>query len=243
MNHYGLDLLFLFSSKFSKHMKYYAIIVAGGSGSRMQSDIAKQFLLLNGKPILMHTLEAFANTELQPELLLVLNIHQHQYWEELCRRHSFTVKHSVIKGGDQRFHSVKNGLKAIKGKGIVAIHDAVRPLVSADLILRSFHAAETNGNAVAAVKATDSVRSINIEGKTEALNRENLLMIQTPQTFAVELLRKAYQQPFRNEFTDDASVVEHSGYPIHVIEGNRENIKITYPEDLEIAAIFIKKGL
>lgn len=223
-------------------MKYYAIIVAGGSGSRMQSDLPKQFLLLDGKPILMHTLEAFANSELKPELILVLNIHQHQYWEELCKAQGFTIKHSVIKGGEQRFQSVKNGLKAIKGKGIVAIHDAVRPLVSADLILRSFRAAETNGNAVAGLKSTDSVRSINTEGKTEALNREHLLMIQTPQTFAIELLRKAYQQPFRNEFTDDASVVEYSGYPIHVIEGSRENLKITYPEDLEIAAIFLKKG-
>ncbi|WP_316842530.1 2-C-methyl-D-erythritol 4-phosphate cytidylyltransferase [Pedobacter gandavensis] len=223
-------------------MKYYAIIVAGGSGSRMQSDIAKQFLLLDGKPILMHTLEAFANAELQPEILLVLNIHQHQYWEELCKAHSFSVKHLVVKGGEQRFHSVKNGLKAIKGKGIVAIHDAVRPLVSSALISRSFAAAEANGNAVAGVKATDSVRIINIEGKTEALNRENLLMIQTPQTFAIELLRKAYQQPFRNEFTDDASVVEYAGYQIQVIEGARENIKITYPEDLEIASILKKKG-
>lgn len=224
-------------------MKYYAIIVAGGSGSRMQSDIAKQFLLLDGKPILMHTLEAFANSELQPELLLVLNIHQHQYWEELCKTHSFTIKHLVIKGGAQRFHSVKNGLKAIKGKGIVAVHDAVRPLVSADLILRSFIAAEEKGNAVAGVQSTDSVRRINPEGKTEALNRENLLMIQTPQTFTVDILRKAYQQPFRNEFTDDASVVEYSGYTIHMIAGNRENIKITYPEDLAIASIFKKKGL
>lgn len=223
-------------------MKYYAIIVAGGSGSRMQSDIAKQFLLLDGKPILMHTLEAFANAELQPEILLVLNIHQHQYWEELCKAHSFSVKHLVVKGGEQRFHSVKNGLKAIKGKGIVAIHDAVRPLVSSALISRSFAAAEANGNAVAGVKATDSVRIINIEGKTEALNRENLLMIQTPQTFAIEILRKSYQQPFRNEFTDDASVVEYAGYQIQVIEGARENIKITYPEDLEIASILKKKG-
>ena len=223
-------------------MKYYAIIVAGGSGSRMQSDIPKQFLLLDGKPILMHTLEAFANSALKPELLLVLNIHQHQYWEELCKAHSFKIKHLVIKGGEQRFQSVKNGLKAIKGKGIVAIHDAVRPLVSADLILRSFRAAEANGNAVTGLKSTDSVRSIHIDGKTEALNREHLLMIQTPQTFAIELLRRAYQQPFRNEFTDDASVVEYSGYPIHVIEGSRENLKITYPEDLEIAAIFLKKG-
>lgn len=224
-------------------MKYYAIIVAGGSGSRMQSEIPKQFLLLDGKPILMHTLEAFAKCPLNPELILVLNIHQHQYWEELCATHSFHIKHTLVKGGDQRFHSVKNGLKAIKGKGIVAIHDAVRPLISESLILRSFAAAEANGNAVVGIKPTDSVRSIDAAGKTTALNRADLLMIQTPQTFSIEVLRKAYQQPFRNEFTDDASVVEYSGSTINIIEGTRENIKITYPEDLEIATIFIKKGL
>jgi 2-C-methyl-D-erythritol 4-phosphate cytidylyltransferase len=223
-------------------MKYYAIIVAGGSGSRMQHKIAKQFLLLDGKPILMHTLEAFAACPLNPEILLVLNIHQHQYWEELCKAHSFIIPHQLIKGGDQRFHSVKNGLKAIKGKGIVAIHDAVRPLVSPALISRSFEAAEAHGNAVAAIPPTDSVRKVLFDGKTEALNRNELLLIQTPQTFAIEILRKAYQQPFRNEFTDDASVAEYSGFTIHIIEGARENLKITYPEDLEIASILKKKG-
>lgn len=223
-------------------MKYYAIIVAGGSGSRMQNTVAKQFLLLDGKPILMHTLEAFAACPLQPELLLVLNIHQHQYWEELCRAHSFTISHQLIKGGEQRFHSVKNGLKAIKGKGIVAVHDAVRPLVSPELILRSFESAEAQGNAVAGVTPTDSVRKIGADGKTEALNRNELLLIQTPQTFTTEILRKAYQQPFRNEFTDDASVAEYSGFTINVIEGARENLKITYPEDLEIALLYKKKG-
>lgn len=222
-------------------MKYYAIIVAGGSGNRMQNKIAKQFLLLDGKPLLMHTLEAFASCPLNPELLLVLNIHQHQYWESLCKTYEFNIKHEVIKGGEQRFHSVKNGLKAIKGKGIVAIHDAVRPLVSADLILRSFQTAEATGNAVAGIVPTDSMRKLNSEGKSEALNRNELLLIQTPQTFNIDLLRKAYQQPFRNEFTDDASVLEYSGTEINIIEGARENLKITYPEDLEIAAIFKKK--
>lgn len=223
-------------------MKYYAIIVAGGSGSRMQHKIAKQFLLLDEKPILMHTLEAFSRSEFQPELLLVLNIHQHSYWETLCKAHDFNISHQLIKGGEQRFHSVKNGLKAIKGKGIVAIHDAVRPLVSDDLISRSYQEAGALGNAVAGITPTDSVRKLNIEGNTEALNRNELLLIQTPQTFQVDLLKKAYQQPFRNEFTDDASVAEYSGFTIHIIEGARENIKITYPEDLEIASILRKKG-
>jgi 2-C-methyl-D-erythritol 4-phosphate cytidylyltransferase len=221
-------------------MKYYAIIVAGGSGSRMQSSVAKQFLLLNGKPLLMHTIQAFNRCPLNPEILLVLNIHQHSYWEELCAAHNFDISHQVIKGGEQRFHSVKNGLKAIGGKGIVAVHDAVRPLVSSDLILRSYRNAEELGNCIPGITPSDSVRRILDDGTNEALNRNELTLVQTPQTFNVDVLKKAYQVPFRNEFTDDASVAEYSGHSIHLIEGERENIKITYPEDMEIAAIFMK---
>lgn len=222
-------------------MKYYAIVVAGGSGSRMQSTVAKQFLLLDGKPVLMHTMAAFAECILAPEIILVLNIDQHKYWEELCSVHNFSIAHQVIKGGMQRFHSVKNGLKAIKGTGIVAIHDAVRPLVSSKLILKSYQIAEEKGNCIPGVMPTDSVRKMLEDGKSEALSRAELAMIQTPQTFKIELLRKAYQAPFRNEFTDDASVAEYSGFKINLIEGERENMKITYPEDLEIASILKRK--
>ncbi|MBE9598196.1 2-C-methyl-D-erythritol 4-phosphate cytidylyltransferase [Pedobacter sp. MC2016-24] len=222
-------------------MKYYALIVAGGSGNRMQSEVAKQFLRLSGKPVLMHTLEAFYACPLNPELLVVLNIHQHGYWEELCGLHHFHIPHQLIKGGTERFHSVKNGLKAIKGKGIVAIHDAVRPLVSPELIMRSFHVAEEKGNCIPGVKPTDSIRSILADGKTVALNRNELALIQTPQTFHIDQLRKAYQEPFRNDFTDDASVVQYAGMDIHMIEGDRDNLKLTYPEDMDIAALLIKK--
>ncbi|ACU04777.1 2-C-methyl-D-erythritol 4-phosphate cytidylyltransferase [Pedobacter heparinus] len=221
-------------------MKYYAIIVAGGSGNRMQSTVAKQFLLLDGKPVLMHTLTAFDQCKYRPEILLVLNIHQHSYWEELCLKYNFDIPHKVVSGGEQRFHSVKNGLKIIKGNGIVAVHDAARPLVSAALINRSYDVAEEKGNCVAGITPTDSVRKILEEGN-ESLNRNELALIQTPQTFQVSTLRKAYQVPFRNDFTDDASVVEFAGFKINLIDGERENIKITYPEDLEIATIFIKK--
>lgn len=221
-------------------MKYYAIIVAGGSGNRMQSSIAKQFLLLDGIPILMHTIAAFNQSACKPEILVVLNIHQHSYWEELCRKYNFDIPHKTINGGEQRFNSVKNGLKLIKGNGIVAVHDAVRPLVSAALITKSYQEAEKTGNCVTGIQPTDSVRKITVQGN-EALNRSELNLIQTPQTFQVNLLKKAYQTPFRNEFTDDASVVEYAGIKINLIEGERENIKITYPEDLEIAAIYIKK--
>jgi 2-C-methyl-D-erythritol 4-phosphate cytidylyltransferase len=222
-------------------MKYYAILVAGGSGNRMQSVIAKQFLLLDGKPVLMHTLEAFHKCVLNPEILLVLNIHQHAYWEELCNTYNCSIPHQVIKGGEQRFHSVKNGLKAIKGKGIVAVHDAVRPLVSPELIEKSFQVAEENGNCVVGITPTDSIRRVVGSKKSESLNRNEVALIQTPQTFNLDVLRKSYEKPFRNEFTDDASVAEYSGFDINMIEGERENIKITYPEDLEIASIFLRK--
>ena len=223
------------------NMKYYALIVAGGSGNRMQSAIAKQFLPLEGRPVLMHTLTAFHNCSLKPTLLLVLNIHQHAYWDELCAEYDFNIPHEVVKGGVQRFHSVKNGLKAIKGNGIVAIHDAVRPLVSSTLITRSFEVATEKGNCIPGVTPTDSIRKILPGDKSEALNRSELALVQTPQTFRIDLLRKAYQEPFRNDFTDDASVVQYSGVDIHLIEGERENLKLTYPEDMEIAALFLKK--
>jgi len=223
-------------------MKYYAIIVAGGSGNRMQSSVPKQFLLLEGIPVLMHTIAAFDKCILKPQILLVLNIDQHKYWEELCLKYSFNIPHQVIKGGIQRFHSVKNGLKVIKGTGIVAVHDAVRPLVSAELIAKSFHVAEETGNCIPGVTPTDSVRKRLEDGKSEAISRDELALIQTPQTFEVSLLKKAYQAAYRNEFTDDASVAEYAGFKINLIAGERENIKITYPEDLQIASIFIEKN-
>nr|WP_121272216.1 2-C-methyl-D-erythritol 4-phosphate cytidylyltransferase [Pedobacter schmidteae] len=221
-------------------MKYYAIIVAGGSGNRMKSTVAKQFLLLNEKPVLMHTISAFHECKLKPQILLVLNIEQHKYWEELCATYNFNIPHQVLKGGEQRFHSVKNGLKTIKGKGVVAVHDAVRPLISPELILKSYQFAQTNSNCVVGIKPTDSVRKTLENGDSQAINRTELMLIQTPQTFDVDLLKKAYQTAFRNEFTDDASVVEYTGATIHLIEGERTNIKITYPEDLAIASVLLQ---
>lgn len=222
-------------------MKYYAIIVAGGKGNRMNLAVAKQFLELDSKPILMHTLEAFHQCVLNPVIILVLNIHQHLFWEELCTKHDFKVPHQVIKGGQERFDSVKNGLKVIKGKAVVAIHDAVRPLISAEVILQSYQMAEEKGNAITAIKPVDSVR-IKREGQdSEALNRDELYLIQTPQTFQIEQLKKAYLQPYRNEFTDDASVVERAGFSIHLLQGERDNIKITYAQDLELASFLLNK--
>lgn len=221
-------------------MKYIAIIVAGGKGSRMNNAVPKQFLELQGKPVLMHTLEAFANCALKPEIILVLNIHQHEFWEELCRKHGFIIAHQLVKGGAERFDSVKNGLKKIKGDGVVAIHDAVRPLVSPELIENAFMTAEAEGNAITALKAVDSVRT-QIEGQhATPLNRNEIFLIQTPQAFQLRQLKKAYLQPYRIDFTDDASVVEKAGYPIHLLPGERTNIKITYTEDLQLADWFLQ---
>ena len=221
-------------------MKYYAIIVAGGSGTRMKTEKAKQFLLLNDLPILMHTINAFHECDVNPKIVLVLHIDQHTYWENLCTKYQFTVPHEVIKGGDQRYHSVKNGLKVIKGPAVVAVHDAVRPLVSVNLIKESFTVAEATGNAVAAISPVDSVR-ISQGTDTKAVNRDDVYLIQTPQTFQLSQLKKAYEQPFRNDFTDDASVVEKAGFPIQLISGERENLKITYPIDLELASLLLSK--
>ncbi|EDM36855.1 2-C-methyl-D-erythritol 4-phosphate cytidylyltransferase [Pedobacter sp. BAL39] len=224
-------------------MKYYAIIVAGGSGNRMQQAIAKQFILLDGKPILMHTLQAFASSELQPEIFLVMSRLQQDYWKSLCETHQFQIAHQLIDGGEQRFHSVRNGLLAIHGPGIVAVHDAVRPLISPKLIVNSFLMAQQKGNAVAGIAPTDSVRRFLAPEKTEALDRNDLVLIQTPQAFDLDMLRKAYQQPYTPFFTDDASVAEAAGYPIHIIEGERTNIKITYPQDLDIAELYLRNKL
>ena len=221
-------------------MKYYAIIVGGGSGSRMQSDVPKQFMLLNGKPILMHTIESFYYSDFKPEIILVLNVDFITYWEQLCEKYNFLIPHTLIKGGLQRFHSVKNGIKAIKEDSVIAIHDAVRPLASNELICRSFKEAEQLGNAIVAIKSKDSVRQQ--KGNSSlSLNRDEIYLIQTPQTFQFELLNTAYKQEYSNEFTDDASVVERTGITLNLIEGESKNLKITFPEDLSLAEFYLSQ--
>lgn len=221
-------------------MKYYAIIVGGGSGKRMQNSIAKQFLLLKNKPVIMHTISAFAASSFKPEIILVLHPDLHQYWEELCQKYNFNIPHLLINGGAQRFHSVRNGLMAIKGEGIVAVHDAVRPLVSINLISKTYEIAQDQGNAVACIKPNDSIRKVKSETESKIVNRDELVLVQTPQTFEINQLRKGYQQHYKKKFTDDASVVEKAGFNINLIEGERNNLKITYPEDLELASFLLK---
>jgi 2-C-methyl-D-erythritol 4-phosphate cytidylyltransferase len=206
----------------------------------MQSDVPKQFMLLNGKPILMYTIESFYYSDFKPEIILVLNVDFITYWEQLCEKYNFLIPHTLIKGGLQRFHSVKNGIKAIKEDSVIAIHDAVRPLASNELICRSFKEAEQLGNAIVAIKSKDSVRQQ--KGNSSlSLNRDEIYLIQTPQTFQFELLNTAYKQEYSKEFTDDASVVERTGITLNLIEGESKNLKITFPEDLSLAEFYLSQ--
>ena len=220
-------------------MTYYAIIVAGGSGSRMKSNVPKQFLLLNGKPVIMHTVEAFYHSAYRPKIILVLNPETFEQWNELCKQYHFDIPVITVAGGANRFDSVKNGLEYVTKEAIVAVHDAVRPVVSEDLICRSFAEAEKNGNAIPAIKSKDSVRK-GAEDSSVAVNRDEIFLVQTPQTFNSTILKRAYEQPFEESFTDDASVVERWGEQIRMIEGDARNIKITFPQDLLLAEYFLK---
>jgi 2-C-methyl-D-erythritol 4-phosphate cytidylyltransferase len=209
-----------------KSQKKYAIIVAGGSGSRMKSDIPKQFIEVGGLPILIHTLKRFKEADSSIELILVLPASQFEYWNELCKKYS-TVPHQLVKGGQTRFQSSLSGLQAIDNEGLVAIHDGVRPFVSVDIINESFKMASQKGTAVVSVPSKDSVR---VNG--QAIDRSTVRLIQTPQTFQIPLIKKAFKSEELSTFTDDASVAEYAGFEINLIEGNYENIKITTPEDL-----------
>ncbi|MCJ8210905.1 2-C-methyl-D-erythritol 4-phosphate cytidylyltransferase [Mucilaginibacter sp. RS28] len=219
----------------------YAIIVAGGTGTRMQSAVPKQFLLMNGKPVLMHTIENFYRSSYQPEIILVLHAGFHDYWKELCSAHQFTVPHRLVAGGETRFHSVKNGLEIIaEEEAVVAVQDAVRPLTTSKIIDAAYEVAASKGNAVVAVKSRDSIRRLQGE-VSHHLNRDEIYLVQTPQTFRLSLLRKAYEHPFTNTFTDDASVVESAGETINLVDGEHFNLKITFPEDIAIAELIQKK--
>ena len=219
---------------------FYAIIVAGGSGSRMSSDIPKQFLKINGLPILMHTINAFHLNKYQPQIILVLAKADEKIWNDLISEHQYIVPHQVVFGGEQRFHSVKNGFENIKGENaIIAIHDAVRPLVSQTTIINCFEKAITKGNAIAAIPSKDSIRKLT-NGKTEALDRKEIYLVQTPQTFQYHQLKKAYKQDYQDSFTDDASVVEKAGFQIHLEKGDEFNFKITFKKDLLVAETLLK---
>jgi 2-C-methyl-D-erythritol 4-phosphate cytidylyltransferase len=226
-----------FKSQIS-NLKCFAIIVAGGSGTRMQALVPKQFLLLNGRPVLMYTIEAFHRSAYHPQIILVMHPNFHAYWQELCVDHNFHIPHKLVDGGETRFHSVKNGLAMVGENSLVAVQDAVRPLTSVEIIDNAYKKASEYGNAVVAVKSRDSVRSLRY-GKSESLLRDEIYLVQTPQTFRSEILKKAYLQQFSEAFTDDASVAERDGALIHICDGSYQNIKITFPEDIAIAELLL----
>ena len=219
-------------------MDLYVVIVAGGSGKRMGADIPKQFLNLAGRPVLMHTIERFKSFNDAIEIITVLPENQLRYWVDLQKKHSFDVPHTLVKGGLHRFISVKNGLKFVNTPSLVAIHDGVRPFVTVDTIKRCFETAEKLGNAIPAVSPSDSLRMLTDKGSMP-LNRLHVKQIQTPQVFNAELIKKAYLQEYITEFTDDATVLEKMGEKINMVDGNRENIKITNPEDLLISSALL----
>jgi 2-C-methyl-D-erythritol 4-phosphate cytidylyltransferase len=220
-------------------MKKFVILVAGGSGLRMGTEIPKQFLEISGKPILMHTMQVFYNYDPDIEIILVLPEVQQKFWAELCIQYSFSITHRITSGGETRFHSVKNGLKLIEGSGIVFIHDGVRPLVSFETLEKCFESALKFGNAIPVLPVTESLRKL--EGNQNiSVDRSQYFSVQTPQTFQTEQIKEAFRQNYDPEFTDDASVAEKAGYQIFMVEGNRENIKITSSVDLIVAETFLE---
>lgn len=218
-------------------MTRYVIVVAGGKGLRMGSELPKQFLDLCGKPILIRTLEAFHLHDPTIKIILVLPESHQAYWAQLTKAFSFNIPIRLVNGGKERFHSVKNGLNAIEEAGLVAVHDAVRPLIDPQIIERTFQSAEENGAAISVVKLKESIRILE-NNQSKAVPRENYRMVQTPQVFKINLLKQAYDQPYQKDFTDDASVVENIGQQVALVEGSYKNIKITTPEDLELAKTY-----
>lgn len=214
--------------------EYHVIIVAGGSGQRMGTSIPKQFLLISGKPVLMHTIERFHAALPHLNVVLVLPQDHHDTWHSLVETHQFTKPFTLTTGGDTRYASVKNGLKLISS-GIVGVHDGVRPLVSIKTIQTSFRGAAENGNAVPVIEVSDSLRHYQENGPSKAVDRANYCIVQTPQCFDVNQMKLAFEQAYSPSFTDCASVMEKAGHAIHLVEGNWENIKITKPSDLLLA--------
>lgn len=214
-------------------MRKAVVIVAGGKGLRMGTDIPKQFLPVGGKPVLMRTIERFYGCDPSMQIVLVLPKTQQDYWARLCADYAFGVPHTVADGGETRFHSVKSGL-ALVDADLVAVHDGVRPFVSDEVIVRCFEAAAQDGAAVPVTDVYETVRHLTESG-SETVPRSDYKLVQTPQAFSATLLKEAYSQPYRDFFTDDASVVESFGHGVTLVEGCRENIKLTTPYDMMLA--------
>ena len=221
--------------------KHTILIVAGGRGTRMGGPQPKQFLELSGRPVLMHTLEAFDRWDASARLIVVLPEDQIDTWKRLCEAHVFGRIHRVVAGGETRFHSVRNGLGAVASNGLIAVHDGVRPLVAPSVIAACFAAAADGGAAVPVVPVVESVREVDADGGSRPVDRTRLRVVQTPQVFRADVLRAAYRLPYDPRFTDDASVVEASGVAVRLVPGNRENIKLTTPMDLLLAEQLMRR--
>ena len=233
----------------------FVIIVAGGKGLRMGGDIPKQFLPIGGKPILMRTLERFRGYSETLQIILVLPEAQQDYWQELCKQYEFQVDYQIANGGQTRFHSVQNGLALVPddAEGVVGVHDGVRPFPSIEVITRCYETARQTKAVIPVIPVVETVRQILPSNQSNpnavsnpssiTVPRDQYRLVQTPQTFDIQLLKAANRQPYNDGFTDDASVVESYGHPITLVEGNRENIKITTPYDITVAEAIINSQL
>ncbi|MCX6221309.1 MAG: 2-C-methyl-D-erythritol 4-phosphate cytidylyltransferase [Bacteroidia bacterium] len=221
-------------------MNKSVIIVAGGNGSRMGGNLPKQFLLLENYPVLMWTILNFIHYDPMISIVVVLPGSQISYWTELSRKYNFTHPHRVVSGGETRFQSVKNGLEAMGITDLVAVHDGVRPLVSQLTISNCFSQAEESGAAIPVLPVNETLRTGTME-QSQTVDRTRFYTVQTPQVFKAEIIKAAYTQTWEPAFTDDASVVEQAGYEIRMVLGNRDNIKITHPEDLLVASEYLKQ--
>ena len=233
----------------------FVIIVAGGKGLRMGGDIPKQFLPIGGKPVLMRTLERFRAYSETLQIILVLPEAQQDYWQELCQQYEFQVDYQIANGGQTRFHSVQNGLALVPddAEGVVGVHDGVRPFPSIEVITRCYETARQTKAVIPVIPVVETVRQILPSNQSNpnavsnpssiTVPRDQYRLVQTPQTFDIQLLKAANRQPYNDGFTDDASVVESYGHPITLVEGNRENIKITTPYDITVAEAIINSQL
>ena len=216
--------------------KKYAIIVAAGSGTRMGGDTPKQFISIGGKPLLRHTIERFLSLSFPVGIIVVVNQEKKEYWKDYCRQSGFLERYAIPSGGITRFHSVQNALQYLPDDSVVAVHDGVRPFVTAEFLEKMFTAGEEMGNAIPAIAPVETVREVS-GPESYVLKREDLRLIQTPQVFRSEVIKAAYKLPYDPAFTDDASVVEAAGWRINLVEGLKYNIKITTPEDLALARL------
>ena len=220
-------------------VKTFVVIVAGGQGTRMGTAVPKQFLELNGKPVLYHTIAAFAEALPDCQIILVLPALQISYAQIVLQAFPERLDITLVAGGDTRFQSVRNGLEGLPSDSVILVQDGVRPLVSHDLILRCHRQAVEKGSAIPAIPVADSIRRVLNDG-SEPIDRSALRIIQTPQAFQASILLPAMEQPYQQSFTDEATVVEYSGQKVYLVEGEKSNIKITTPEDLVVAEAFLR---